>query len=200
MKPLVEWVQRFGIVPLEPTEQQGGQPGVRRAQVAEIVRGYRDALSDIPGDILADAVKATVDRHAYRNLPTPGDIRARAEAEMRERSDRLRRLRTAKMRADMDAKARAAEPSDAPRERTPAELAAAAAAKEAALQALSEGPVKAMPAERDDLRQVRDDSTAAARRRVAEGLAGFRKIERPNTPWSAMQQPPAASHARRMEG
>jgi len=184
MKPLVEWVQRFGIVPLEPTEQQGGRPGVRRAQVAEIVRGYRDALADIPGDILADAVKTVVDRHTYRNLPTPGDIRVRAETEMRGRNDILRRLRTAKIRADMDARGRADEPGDAPRERTPEQLAAAAAAKEAALQALSAGPVRVVPAQRDDLVQ-RDDSTAAARRRVAEGLAGFRKIERNAQPWSA---------------
>lgn len=176
MKPLVDWVQRFGPA-LEPTEQDGGRPGVRRSQIADIVRGYRELLADLPGDILAEAVKAVVGRHRYRTLPSPGDIRACAEDAVRERNDRLRRLRTAKLKADMEAKTRAAEPTG-PRERTPEMIAAAEAMAAEARRVLAEAKPHTMPKEPGDLKPDESDYRAACRR-VAEETKAFRRIPKP---------------------
>ncbi|QCO12869.1 hypothetical protein D9623_33750 (plasmid) [Azospirillum brasilense] len=145
-----------------------------------MVDDYLEAFDGVPFDLVKVACK-----HARLDLkffPKPAELRAPIRDELNARRDTLRRLRTAEMKAKP-----AKHQPEPPRERTPEELAAVAAAKEAALQALSAGPVKAMPAERDDLKPQRDDSTAAARRRVAEGLAGFRKVERTAQPWGDSQ-------------
>lgn len=144
------------------------------------VNDYLEAFEDVPVDLVQKACRwGRLDSTFF---PKPAELRKAIMAELNERRDTLRRLRTAAMKAKP-----AKHQPEPPRERTPAELAAAAAAKEAALQALSAGPARAMPTDRDDLRPVRDDSTAAARRRVAEGLAGFRKVERTAQPWGAAQ-------------
>jgi hypothetical protein len=174
MKPLVDWVQVFGPA-LEPSEQDGGRPGVRRAQIADIVRGYREPLADLPGDLLADAVKTVVARHRYRNLPNPGEIRAHAEDLLRERNDRLRRLRTAAMKAQMEAASR---PDDTPRERTPEQIAEAERMAAEAKRVLAEAKPQAIPGTPADLKPEDTDYRAACRR-VAEETKSFRRIPKP---------------------
>lgn len=94
MDALVQWVERFGVVPLSDASAQ------RKTQIADIVRGYRAALSDLPSDVLLRAVLDTTRTHRYRNLPLPADIRTHADAELRARQTRLLRLKTAQQIAE----------------------------------------------------------------------------------------------------
>jgi hypothetical protein len=185
MLPLIEWVQRFEVVPLEPTEKEGGRPGKRQEQIAEIVRGYRQDLSDLPADLLAIAVKRTLEGYRYRKLPMPGDIRMRADEQLSERRFLLMRLKTA---ADI-AKRSKPEPM-VPRERTP-QSAEMAARMVAAVNSIDAEPKK-VPAEPDDLRPEKDSSPAAVNRRVQESLQGFRRIPKP---WEQAPANPAPDGA-----
>ena len=144
------------------------------------VDDYLEAFEDVPLDLIKKACKHG--RLEIKFFPKPAELRAAIKADLNERRDALRRLRTAAMKAKP-----AKHQPEPTRERTPEQLAAAAAAKEQACQALSAGPARAMPRSSDDLRQQNDDSYAAARRRVATGLAGFKRIKRSSQPWGAAE-------------
>lgn len=178
MDELMQWVERYGVIPLDTN------PARRRAQIADVVRGYDAALADLPADILLSAIRETIRTHKFRTLPMPGDIRAFAETELRERQTRLLRLKTAAMIAEREAKARAE--YSAPRERTPEQTAAAAAM----VQAVRAVPVepKAMPAEPGDLKPDPVADHREAVRRVAEETKAFKRVPKP---W---ERPATASH------
>lgn len=90
---LVQWVEVFGVVVL-PTDQQK-----RRVQLAQIVARYRKDLSDIPADLLQEAIATVTSTAEYRVLPLPGDIRKTVAAELERRRHAVRRLTTAKRMA-----------------------------------------------------------------------------------------------------
>ena len=52
---------------------------------------YREALGDLPADLLAQAVDATISTHRYHVLPKPGEIRQHVTEELEHREDMLRR-------------------------------------------------------------------------------------------------------------
>ena len=67
--------------------------------IAATVAIYRDALADLPGDLLMDGVARTIAGHRYHNMPKPGDIRARIEGELITRRARLAHARLALSRS-----------------------------------------------------------------------------------------------------
>lgn len=93
MAPMIEWVQRFGVIPLAENKDQ------RRKQVADIVSGYREPLADLPPDLLDDAIRETIASHRFRALPLPGDLRARVQDELTRRHDLRRKMITAVSKA-----------------------------------------------------------------------------------------------------
>ncbi|WP_376956337.1 hypothetical protein ABNQ39_00045 (plasmid) [Azospirillum sp. A26] len=169
MDELMQWVERYGVIPLD------ANPARRRAQIADTVRGYDAALSDLPADILLNAVRETIRTHRYRTLPMPGDIRAFAETELRERQTRLLRLKTAAMIAEREAKARAE--YSAPRERTPEEIAAAAAMAEQ-VRAMPVVP-QTVPAQAADLKPDPVSDHREAVRRVMAETQAFKRVPKP---------------------
>ena len=60
---------------------------------------YREALADLPGDVLMDGVARTIATHRYHNMPKPGEIRARIEGELITRLARLAHARLALSRS-----------------------------------------------------------------------------------------------------
>lgn len=180
IKPFIDWVQRYGVIPLEKPEADGGEPGRRRQQIADIVSGYREDLGDLPTDVLCDAVKKVVGGYRYNSLPKPGDFRAVADAEMRERNNRLRRLRTAAIFAERVS----GDGSDfsETRERTPDQIAAASRMAEQVRSIPVE--IKPVPARKSDQKPEDTDTKEAVRRVMAE-TSGMRRIPKPwegNTP------------------
>ena len=168
MDELAQWVERFGVIPLSENEAK------RTAQIADVVRGYDAALSDLPADLLLAAVRKTIATHRFRNLPLPADIRAHAEDELAERKARLLRLKTAAIIAEREAKAR--DEYSAPRERTPEQI--AAAAEMAAKVNRMEVAPKPVPKALGDLKPEETDRREAIRRVMAE-TKGFRRIPKP---------------------
>ena len=119
-------------------------------------------------------MRATIAHHQFRTLPMPADIRKYAETELRERQARMLRLKTAQQIAERQAKA--TEDYAFPRERTPEQI-AAAAAMAAAVSRIDAAP-KAMPTERSDLKPEDDDRRAAILR-VQQETRAFKRIPKP---------------------
>lgn len=167
MDTLVQWLERFGVVAFFEDAAQ------RKSQIADIVRGYREALADLPSDVLMRAVADTTRSHRYRNLPLPADIRAHAETELRERQNRLLRLKTAAQIAGRVAGQKSGWPEM--RQRSEAEIAAAAdmlrAVQGVAVEPATDGAA-------DVVRKSDDaDDRREAIRRVVSG--GLRRVPKP---------------------
>lgn len=82
---LVDWIEGFGVIALpdDPTE--------RREKVGRIAGRYAENLSDLPSDLLVQAIRSTINAHRFRNLPLPADIRATVAEELgRRRAQRAR--------------------------------------------------------------------------------------------------------------
>ena len=91
IKPLVDWVQQFGVIPLS------ADTDARRRQIADIVASYRVDLGDIPADLIETAFRRAKGSHVFRNLPLPGEVRAQIADELARRQSKLLRLKTAEM-------------------------------------------------------------------------------------------------------
>jgi hypothetical protein len=91
MDGFIRWIERFGVVALAPKDTKE-----RREYIAGLVSDYRNALHDIPDDLLQEAFEKTIQNHRYRNLPLFGDIRAYVDDELRDRKRRFDKLNTAK--------------------------------------------------------------------------------------------------------
>ncbi len=91
MDRFLNWIERFGVVPvpMEPTE--------RNRWRMDLIFDYRDALADLPADLLEQAIKQVMATARYRVLPMPGDVRAIVADELRKRQDQLNRLTTAQI-------------------------------------------------------------------------------------------------------
>lgn len=171
MDALVQWLERFAMIAFSDDPQE------RKRQITDIVRGYRDALSDLPADLLMRAVTQTTQTHRFRNLPLPADIRTHAEAELAERKARFLRLKTAAQVADRQ---RQGKDRHGPRERSPEQL-AAAAAMVAEVARIDASP-KAIPTAVGDLAAGGQDDRREAVRRVAAETTGMRRVRKP---WEA---------------
>jgi hypothetical protein len=134
------------------------------------VDDYLEAFEDVPLDLVQKACKNA--RLNLKFFPKPAELRAAILDELAERRHALRRLKTAEVKAAP----RLPEPK---RERTPEEIAAAAAMVEA-VSKLDIAP-RAMPTDRSDLKPEDTDHREAVRRVMAETRA-FRKVPKP---WEA---------------
>lgn len=90
MDEFIGWIERFGIVPLDPPNSNE-----RKAWVGALVGDYRKSLHDLPDDLLIEAFRKTIAVHSYRNLPLPGEVRKRVESELNERRLRFYKINTA---------------------------------------------------------------------------------------------------------
>ncbi|WP_146255331.1 hypothetical protein [Azospirillum sp. TSA6c] len=131
------------------------------------VDDYLEAFEGVPLDLVQKACKNA--RLNLKFFPKPAELRAPILDELAERRHALRRLRTAEVKAAP----RLPEP---PRQRTPEEIAAAAAMVEA-VSKLDAAP-KAMPTDRSDLRPEDDDRRAAILR-VQQETRAFKRIPKP---------------------
>src|SRR5690242_15735786 len=55
------------------------------ALTAERLRGYVEALADVPLEALQSGVKRSIVTWRYPDMPKPGDVRAAVDAELRDR-------------------------------------------------------------------------------------------------------------------
>lgn len=86
----IGWIERFGVIPLPPVDSPE-----RSKVLGGIIKSYRDALGDIPDDLLQEAFEKTIKLHEYRNLPLPAQVRKHIEDEFRDRKRRCDKLNTA---------------------------------------------------------------------------------------------------------
>jgi hypothetical protein len=91
MDGFLGWIERFGVIQLHPI----GSPE-RDKTLSAIVSDYRNALNDIPDDLLKEAFDKTIKHHAYRNLPMFAEVRAHVSDELMDRKRRYDKLNTAK--------------------------------------------------------------------------------------------------------
>ena len=91
MDGFIGWIERFGITPLHPIGSKEREDAIRG-----IVNDYRNALYDLPADLLKEAFAKAIQNHAYRNLPLFAEVRGYVEHELRDRKRRLDKLNTAK--------------------------------------------------------------------------------------------------------
>jgi len=91
MDDFIGWIERFGIVPLHAI----GSPE-RDRTVSAIVADYRNALHDIPDDLLKEAFEKTIQNHRFRNLPLYAEVRQYVDDELRDRKRRFDKLNSAK--------------------------------------------------------------------------------------------------------
>lgn len=91
MDRFTNWIERFGVVPVPTTEIE------RKRWRQDLIFDYRDALADLPADLLEEAIRQVMATARYRVLPMPGDIRAIVADELRKRQDQLNRLTTAQI-------------------------------------------------------------------------------------------------------
>lgn len=81
---LWEFAETFGL-PAEKTEAA--------------TKMYREALMDIPADVLVNAIRRTTETWSYRSLPLPADIRKNASEELSRRQLIRSRIKIAEMYA-----------------------------------------------------------------------------------------------------
>lgn len=134
-----------------------------RAPVTVITEIYRQAMDDLPEDLIVLAVRRAVKTWTWGNrLPMPGDLRKLVADDLHQRRRDLARAEAALRKVA----ATAPIPSDP----TPEELAAV----EAAMARLEAPPTMArrVPVERDDGIVIGAEPISAVRSRVAAELAG----------------------------
>jgi hypothetical protein len=150
---LLAYVEQMGLV-LLPTDEG------KRADWMRATRNvYYDACSDMPEDLFDQAVTMTIKTHQYRNLPLPGDIRAKVEAELSDRKFLSTKIKT----ADFFVRTRGQEaPRAAHKPRTEAEKQAAADAVAKARAILDSATLKKVPTAAGDHRTPAADPYRAA--------------------------------------
>lgn len=90
MDGFLGWIERFGIIPLPPINSSE-----RDTTLATIVSDYRNALHDLPDDLLREAFEKTIKNHAFRNLPLYAEVRGYVDDELRDRKRRFDKLNSA---------------------------------------------------------------------------------------------------------
>ncbi len=68
----MNWIQMMGLPMTE-------------AQLNGTLEIYKDALADLPEDLLMDSVILTIKNHKYHVLPKPGEIRAYVTGKLAQR-------------------------------------------------------------------------------------------------------------------
>lgn len=86
---LSEWLDVYAPVPL-PTDKDE-----RLSRITAIVQRIGKDLGDLPGDLLAKAVRSVTQSHEYSKLPLPGEFRSHVDEELARRCGILQRLQTA---------------------------------------------------------------------------------------------------------
>lgn len=86
---LLRWIETFGVITLP------ADVSARAKAMDAVMDGYVSALSDLPGDLLVEAVAETIRTHKHRTLPLPGDIREKVAAEKTRRLTLLLQLEIA---------------------------------------------------------------------------------------------------------
>lgn len=72
-----------------------GKAGASKEEVAVQLGVYRDALGDLPGDLLLWAMKAVWKEWRWQSLPKPGDVHDRIKEKVSRRRDALQMARHA---------------------------------------------------------------------------------------------------------
>lgn len=86
---LLDWAMDFGLVAV-PTDDSG-----RREWSGRMSKRYREALEDLPADLITRAVEETMLTHRFRNMPLPADMRAVVAGELMARKGALGSLQVA---------------------------------------------------------------------------------------------------------
>jgi hypothetical protein len=165
---LVTWASRSGLYRFSPDPEEA------KREVAGISQDFRDGLSDLPDDLLEQAVVGILRKQGFRNLPLAADIREPVLEELSRRREIQRRVRSAEFVA---LKLRRVEPDPYHVERTPEEIAAAAAMAET-VRAMPVVP-QTMPAQAGDLKPDPVADTREAVRRVMAETQGRPRIPNP---------------------
>ena len=66
-----------------------------KAELQKIASLYREALFDLPDDLLRLAISETIKNHRYNTIPTPGDVRGHISSELVKRRVMLVKARAA---------------------------------------------------------------------------------------------------------
>lgn len=80
--------------------------GFLENNAADITGFYREALSDVPADLLELAVDGTIRTWKWNRMPSPADLRETISGELGQRKATRNALERALWKAKMDAKAR----------------------------------------------------------------------------------------------
>jgi hypothetical protein len=156
---LFAYVEQMGLVPL-PTDD-----GRRIEWLRDTRNIYYDACGDMPEDLFEQAVKQTIKTHQYRNLPLPGDIRAKVAVELSERKFLDAKIKTAAFfaqRQGQQAARRQPPVREVRKPRSEAEKRAVADAVAKARSALADVTIKRVPTAAGDHRAPTAEATKAA--------------------------------------
>lgn len=170
MHDLIEWIEVFGVVPLP------ADPAAREDRIAQIVARYQADLSDLPADLLRDAIRHVTGSAKYRVLPMPGDVRAVVADEMERRRHAVRRLETARRVGKFEDEPLRVEPSPEDKAKVTEMVAQAARSLEGGVKVPDW--TKTDPRERDpsplaeQYRQAHQAVASAPRRAIPRPWAG----------------------------
>lgn len=156
---LFAYVEQMGLVPL-PTDEEK-----RREWMRDTRNIYYDACNDIPEDLFDQAVTLIIRTHKHRNLPLPGDIRAKVEAELADRKFLATKIKTAAFFAQKQGQQapRCQQPMREVRKpRSEADKLAVAEAAAKARAALADVTIKRVPTAAADHRAPTAEATKAA--------------------------------------
>lgn len=165
---LVTWASRSGLYRFSPDPEEA------KREVAGISQDFRDGLSDLPDDLLEQAVVGILRKQGFRNLPLAADIREPVTEELSRRREVQRRVRSAEFVA---LKLGRVEPDPYHVERTPEQIAAAAAMVEK-VRAMPVVP-QVDPAGPGDVKPEQVADTREAVRRVMAETQAFKRVPKP---------------------